>query len=84
MTWRHWRNGNITKEGITAGLEAMKRIKLGGAQIFNVSHGEPLGPVKFMSPEWRALTKHAVTEAKRLGLKLTIHNSAGWSESGGP
>jgi len=84
MTWWHWMNGNITKEGITADLEAMKRIGLGGAQIFNVSQGEPLGPVKFMSAEWRALTKHAVMEADRLGLKLAIHNCAGWSESGGP
>ena len=84
MTWWHWMNGNITKEGITADLEAMKRIRLGVFQIFNVSQGEPLGPVKFMSPEWRALTKHAISEANRLGLKLAIHNCAGWSESGGP
>ena len=26
MTWWHWMNGNVTKEGITADLEAMKRI----------------------------------------------------------
>ena len=44
MTWWHWMNGNVTKEGITADLEAMKRIGLGGAQIFNVSQGEPKGP----------------------------------------
>ncbi len=25
-TWWHWMNGNITREGITADLEAMKRI----------------------------------------------------------
>ena len=84
MTWWHWMNGNVTKEGITADLEAMKRIGLGGAQIFNVSQGEPLGPIRFMSPEWRALTRHAISEAERLGLKLAIHNCAGWSESGGP
>ena len=82
MTWWHWMNGNITKEGITADLEAMKRIGLGGAQIFNVAQGEPAGPVKFMSPEWRKLTEHAISEANRLGLKLAIHNCAGWSESG--
>src|SRR5438309_7894748 len=81
MTWWHWMNGNVTKEGITADLEAMKRIGLSGAQIFNVAQGEPLGPVKILSPEWRALTKHAITEANRLGLRLTIHNCPGWSES---
>ncbi len=84
MTWWHWMNGNISREGITADLEAMKRIGLGGAQIFNVSQGEPAGKVLFMSDEWRQLTKHAISEANRLGLKLAIHNCAGWSESGGP
>jgi hypothetical protein len=83
-TWWHWMNGNITKEGITADLEAMKQIGLGGAQIFNVSEAIPDGPVLFMSPEWRELVKHAVAEADRLGLELCIHNCAGWSSSGGP
>ncbi len=83
-TWWHWMNGNITKEGITADLEAMKQIGLGGAQIFNVSEGIPDGPVLFMSPQWRGLVKHAATEASRLGLELCIHNCAGWSSSGGP
>jgi hypothetical protein len=36
QTWWHWMNGNITKEGITADLEAMKQIGLGGATIVNV------------------------------------------------
>ena len=84
MTWWHWMNGNVTREGITADLEAMKRIGLSGAQIFNVAQGEPTGPVKILSPEWRALTTHAIREANRLGLKLAIHNCPGWSESGGP
>ena len=83
-TWWHWMNGNITREGITADLEAMKRIGLGGAQIFNVDSGIPHGPVQFMSMEWRELFKHAVSEANRVGLELCVHNCAGWSSSGGP
>ena len=83
-TWWHWMNGNITKEGITADLEAMKREGLGGAQIFNVSEAIPDGPILFMSPEWRELLKHAASEAHRLGLELCMHNCAGWSSSGGP
>jgi hypothetical protein len=35
-TWWHWISGNISKVGITADLEAMKQIGLGGAQIFTV------------------------------------------------
>src|SRR5215831_4328432 len=60
QTWWHWMNGNVTKEGITADLEAMKRVGIGGAQIFNVESGIPAGPVKFLSPEWHELFKHAV------------------------
>lgn len=77
-------NGNITKEGITADLEAMKQMGLGGATIVNVDCSVPRGNVPFMSPEWRADFKFAVQEADRLGLKLCVENCAGWSSSGGP
>lgn len=94
-TWWHWIDGNVTKEGITADLEAMKRAGLGGAHIFNAgsfgghdSKGNyvtmPKGPIAYNTPEWRALMVHAMREAKRLGLEITIHNCAGWSSSGGP
>jgi hypothetical protein len=83
-TWWHWVNGNISREGITADLEAMKRAGLGGAQIFNVDVGIPAGPVPFMSPQWREMFRYAVQEADRLGLEICIHNCAGWSSSGGP
>jgi hypothetical protein len=84
QTWWHWMNGNVTKEGITADLEAMQRVGIGGAQIFNVDCDIPAGPVKFLSPEWRKLMMHAAREADRLGLELCLHNCAGWSSSGGP
>jgi hypothetical protein len=77
-------NGNITKEGIAADLEAMKQIGLGGATIVNVDCDIPRGPVSFLSPEWRDDFKFAVQEADRLGLKLCVENCAGWSSSGGP
>lgn len=83
-TWWHWMNGNITREGITADLEAMKSIGLGGAQIFNVSESIPEGPILYNSPDWRDLVHFAASEAKRLDLELCIHNCAGWSSSGGP
>ena len=83
-TWWHWNNGNVTKEGITLDLEAMKRIGVTGAQIFNVKQCDLTGPVVVGSPEWLALTRHAMKEADRLGIELTMHNCPGWSESGGP
>lgn len=90
LTWWHWMVGYITKEGITADLESMKRIGLGGAQMFDIRlgmtgpDGKRLeGPVKFMSPEWRDLVKHAVSESHRLGLELSVLNSQGWGQAGG-
>ena len=83
-TWWHWMNGNVTKEGITADLEAMAQVGIGGAQILNVACDIPHGPVQFNSPEWRGLVKFAAQEADRLGLELCVANCAGWSSSGGP
>src|SRR5580698_1582143 len=84
QTWWHWMNGNITKVGISADLEAMKQIGLGGATIVNADCGIPHGPVQFMSPEWQDDFKFSVQEANRLGLNLCLENCAGWSSSGGP
>ena len=83
-TWWHWMSGNVTKEGITADLEAMKKAGIGGAHIFDAGQGIPNGPIKYNSPEWRSLMTFAFQEAKRLGLDMTMHNSSGWSSSGGP
>lgn len=83
-TWWHWINGNVSKAGITADLEAMKRVGIQEAQIFNVDQGYPEGPATFLSPKWLEFFKFAASEAKRLGLELGFNNGAGWSSSGGP
>jgi hypothetical protein len=83
-TWWHWINGNVSKEGITADLEAMKQIGLAGAQIFSVGVTPIRGPVVFRSQEWRDLVKHSLSEAERLDLKITMQSCDGWSQSGGP
>ena len=83
-TWWHWMNGNISKEGITRDLEAMKRVGIGGATIFQASLQEPKGPITFFTPEWHQMMLYAATEAKRLGIELSMHNCEGWSSSGGP
>ncbi len=79
-----WLNGNITSNGITADLEAMKRAGIGGALIMEVDQGAPVGPVDFMGQTWRDLFRHAHTEANRLGLEINMNNDAGWEGSGGP
>ena len=82
-TWWHWVSGNVTSEGITADLQAMKQIGLGGAQIFTVDQSEVKGPVVFLSPEWRKLVHQAFTEASDLHLEMSMEGCDGWSESGG-
>src|SRR5437899_3302145 len=62
QTWWDWMNGNVTREGITADLEAMKQIGLGGATIVNLECSIPRGNVPFMSAEWREDFKFAVQE----------------------
>ena len=84
QTWYHLMNGNVTKDGITRDFEEIAKAGLGGVQIFDVGCDIPPGDVKFGSPEWFDLLRHAHNEAKRLGLKLGIHNCSGWSCSGGP
>ena len=79
-----WLNGNITSNGITADLEAMKRVGIGGVLIMEVDQGAPVGPVDFMSQPWRALFQHVHAEARRLGLEVNMNNDAGWNGSGGP
>lgn len=79
-----WMNGNVSKEGITADLEAFKKAGLGGAQSFHLDYGLPQGPVEFMSPEWLEMYLHAAKEADRLGIEIGTHNGGGWSSSGGP
>lgn len=84
--WVYWfvMDGNFTREGITADLEAMRRAGIGGLIFMEVNVGIPRGPVAFMSPEWQDLWRHAVRESERLGIQLTLNGGPGWTGSGGP
>ena len=83
-TWYHLMNGNVTKEGITRDFEALAEIGIGGVQMFDAGCEIPAGPLKFNSPEWFDLIRHAASEARRLGLEICLPNCSGWSSSGGP
>jgi hypothetical protein len=79
-----WVNGNITREGITADLEAIRRAGIGGVLIMEVDADTPPGPVHFAGPKWIELFKHVCAEADRLGLEVNMNNGMGWGGSGGP
>ncbi len=85
--WWHWMNGNITKDGIKADLEWMKRVGIGGFQNFDAALDTPQVVEKrlvYMTPEWKDAFKYAATLADQLGLEMAIAGSPGWSETGGP
>jgi hypothetical protein len=84
--WVYWfpLSGNLSKEGITADLEALKRVGIGGVLYMEVDQGAPLGPADFAGPLWREMFRHACKEAHRLGLEINMNNDAGWCGSGGP
>lgn len=90
--WWHWMGNNITTEGITSDLEAMKNSGIAGATIFNISSNADKGGfmknsytqgISYHNPAWWRLIKHAAAEADRLGIKIGIHNCAGYTGSGG-
>ncbi|WP_232824801.1 glycosyl hydrolase [Algibacillus agarilyticus] len=84
LTWYHVMNGNMSKEGITADLESMAEVGIGGTILFNIGIFMSKGPVVFNSPKHLELIGHMASESKRLGLSFGIHNCDGWSSSGGP
>ena len=92
--WWHWMGSNISKEGITKDLEAMKASGIGGATIFNLTSAVmdtaaptknlPFPDITYRSPKWWEMVKFATSEAQRLGLEVGMHNCVGYSATGGP
>lgn len=84
--WTYWysENGNITREAITADLEAMHRVGIRGVLYMEMDLLIPKGPVRSLTPEWWELMQHALREADRLGISWNMNNDGGWCGSGGP
>ena len=80
----YFMDGNLSKEGMTADLEAMKKGGIGNVIFLEVNVGVPRGPVDFLSKQWFDLFKHGVDECKRLGINMTLGIGPGWTGSGGP
>lgn len=87
MIWQ-WMDGLVSREGITADLEAYKEAGIGGVQNFQVG-----GPMQGLakdttnaigSEKWQRLMRFAIDECRRLGLSFGTHNCPGWSSSAYP
>jgi hypothetical protein len=80
----YFMDGNLSREEMTADLEAMKEVGIGNLVFLEVNVGVPRGHVDFMSEQWQNLFAHAVHEAERLGIEITLGSGPGWAGSGGP
>lgn len=84
----YWMHSAVTKEGITADLEAMKEAGIGGAYLMPIK-GAPekpfiTPPVEQLSPEWWQMVDFAMKEADRVGVKIAFHICDGFALAGGP
>ena len=87
-TFWYWMYGAVSKEGITADLEAMKRAGLGGTYLMpikGIHEGAQYdGKAQQLTPEWWEMVRFSMEEADRLGLKLGMHICDGFALAGGP
>lgn len=72
--WWHWLDGNITKDGITKDLEAMKKQGIVQATILNVG----LGPSKLVNTA--ILNIDSSYGNRDLGIKKIVFNTPEWFE----
>lgn len=87
-TWFHFIGGNVSREGITADMKAIKQAGISGIQWFHGNFGG-LWPgiqdgVKALTPEWEDLVAYVGQQADSLGLRLTLQTCPGWAMAGGP
>jgi hypothetical protein len=87
-----WLQTTLRKPDLTRDLEEMKRQGIGGALLWDGGSGPSVygmqmadlapGPL-VMSPEWREMVAHAVREAGRLGIEISLNMGTG-PNCGGP
>lgn len=80
-----WHGSALTKEGITAEMEAYQKAGLGGLEITPIYGvlGYDDKFVDYLSPKWMELFLHTLKEAERLDLGIDMATGTGWP-FGGP
>ena len=89
-----WMGCNVSADGITGDLEALKDAGFGGTVGVSLADictpwpcritNSPTPNVIAFSEPWWKLVRHAAEESQRLGLEFGIGNCAGYETSGGP
>ena len=88
-----WMGSNISKEGITKDLEALKAQGFNRTTMFSLAdvctpwpgeiHKSPTPEIIAWTAPWWKLVRHAAMESKRLRMEFGMHNCAGYESSGG-
>ena len=88
-----WMGSNLSKEGITKDLEALKKQGLNKTTMYSLADiTTPWNREILKSPNpeaiawtdpWWKFVRHASMESKRLGMDFGMHNCPGYESSGG-
>lgn len=89
-----WMGSNISKEGITKDLEALKKEGFSSTTMFSLADvttpwagiikNSPTPDVIAWTEPWWKMVRYAATESKRLGMNFGMFNCPGYESSGGP
>jgi hypothetical protein len=80
-----WHGSAVTKQSITAEMEAYKKAGLGGLEITPIYGvvGYEKQFVDYLSPKWMELLMYTLKEAERLDMGIDMATGTGWP-FGGP
>ncbi|MDR1478898.1 MAG: hypothetical protein LBJ00_08145 [Planctomycetaceae bacterium] len=84
-----WLNGNVDKDSITNDLTEMRKQGFSSVVLYDGNGSSQDGNLgvtagaMYGTSEWRELYKHALKEAARLGIAVSLNIQSGWN-LGGP
>lgn len=88
-----WMGSNLSKDGITKDLEALKKAGFNRTTMFSLADittpwaaeikNSPTPKIISWSEPWWKLVRHAAEESKRLQMEFGMHNCPGYESSGG-
>ena len=80
-----WLFNRVDKAGIKRDLEEFKAKGISGVNLIctgGYAGKAPLLGVDWLGPEWRELFRYAISEAKRLKIKVGFNMAGGWTMMG--
>ncbi len=81
-----WLNGTVDHEQMTREMEEAKALGMRGFEIWDIGVYRPIGMVPagpaFLGEKSLESIKHAMTDAKRLGLELNMIAASSWNAGG--